>query len=200
MVEPLSAILEWRCIAPDCKDADVIHLYTDASAQLHYVPGPPPRSAELHRRCPVTQPHATLLFSYTPDTSVTNTTPPAASRALKDTYNFLLTKAQSHLQKPYSGSSHPGHSTLAGPSTPPARVAATHHCHPGTDAGLLDSDLPETHDRLMVKAALTLGFFGFLRVSEFTTKGRGTIDPKIHPTRRDITGSKDDLLFFIKKS
>ena len=61
--------------------------------------------------------------------------------------------------------------------------------------GLLGSDLPETHDRLMVKAALTLGFFGFLRVSEFTTKGRGTFDPKIHPTRRDITGSKDGPLF-----
>ena len=28
------------------------------------------------------------------------------------------------------------------------------------------------HDRLMLRAALTLGFFGFVRVSEFTVKNR----------------------------
>ena len=65
---------------------------------------------------------------------------------------------------------------------------------------LLDSDHLQTHDRLMVKAALTLGFFGFLRVSEFTTPGRGKFNPRIHPTRQDITWSEDSLLFFIKKS
>ena len=66
--------------------------------------------------------------------------------------------------------------------------------------GLLDSDHLQTHDRLMVKAALTLGFFGFLRVSEFTTPGRGKFNPRIHPTRQDIAWSKDSLLFFIQKS
>ena len=66
--------------------------------------------------------------------------------------------------------------------------------------GLLNSDPCETHDRLMVKAALTLGVFGFLRVSELNTKDRGTFDPRIHPTGRDITWSKDGLLFLIKKS
>ena len=65
---------------------------------------------------------------------------------------------------------------------------------------LLDSDHLQTHDRLMVKAALTLGFFGFLRVSEFTTPGRGKFNPRIHLTRQDITWSEESLLFFIKKS
>eukprot|EP00731_Ephydatia_muelleri_P009821 Em0005g407a len=50
--------------------------------------------------------------------------------------------------------------------------------------GLLDSDLLETHDRLIVKAPLTREFFRFLRVNEFTTQGRGTFDPRIHPTRQ----------------
>ena len=62
--------------------------------------------------------------------------------------------------------------------------------------GLLDSDHLQTHDRLMVKAAL--GFFGFLRVSEFTTPGRGKFNPRIHPPD-DITWSEDSLLFFIQK-
>ena len=64
--------------------------------------------------------------------------------------------------------------------------------------GLLDSDHLQTHDMLMVKAALTLEFFGFLRVSEFTTLGRGKLNPRIHPTRQDITWSEDGFLFFIK--
>ena len=50
--------------------------------------------------------------------------------------------------------------------------------------GLLDSDLLETHDRLIVKAPLTHEFFRFLRVNEFTTQGKGTFDPRIHPTRQ----------------
>ena len=50
--------------------------------------------------------------------------------------------------------------------------------------GLLDSDLLETHDRLIVKAPLTREFFRFLRVNEFTTQGKGTFDPRIHPTRQ----------------
>ena len=71
---------------------------------------------------------------------------------------------------------------------------ATHQYHPGPDALGLDSDFLETN------AARTLRFFGFLRVSEFTTSGRGTFDPRIHPTKQDITWSKNGLLFFIKNS
>ena len=63
--------------------------------------------------------------------------------------------------------------------------------------GLLDTDPLGTHDRLMLKAALTLGFFGLLRVSEFTTTSVRAFDPKTHPTRQDIAWTKD---FFIKRS
>eukprot|EP00731_Ephydatia_muelleri_P003450 Em0001g3450a len=59
------------------------------------------------------------------------------------------------------------------------------------------------HDRRMLRAALTLGFFGFLRVSEFTFKNRG-LTLRYHPTRQDIswTGCKriEGMHFFIKRS
>ena len=57
------------------------------------------------------------------------------------------------------------------------------------------------HDRLMLKAALTLGFFGLLRVSEFTTTSRRAFDPKTHLTRQDIAWTKGNTsIFFIKRS
>ena len=52
----------------------------------------------------------------------------------------------------------------------------------------------------MLKAALTFGFFGCLRVSEYTLTNRGRFDPTLHPTKNDITWVKDGLHFFIKKS
>ena len=45
-------------------------------------------------------------------------------------------------------------------------------------------------DRLMLKVALTYGFFGFLRGSEYTLTNRDS----------DITWVKDGVHFFIKKS
>ena len=51
----------------------------------------------------------------------------------------------------------------------------------------LDSDPLGKHDRLMLKATLTFGFFGFLRVSKYTQTTRGRFDPRIHPTRKDVT-------------
>ena len=49
----------------------------------------------------------------------------------------------------------------------------------------------------MVKAALTLQFFGFLN-SQLQTEVHST--PESIPTKHDITWSKEGLLFFIKKS
>ena len=51
----------------------------------------------------------------------------------------------------------------------------------------------------MLRAALTLGFFGFLRVSEFTLKNR-RFDPRYHPTRQDISWTGEGMHFFIKRS
>ncbi|KAL5517936.1 hypothetical protein EMCRGX_G003583 [Ephydatia muelleri] len=68
---------------------------------------------------------------------------------------------------------------------------------------LIPAPLREPHDRRMLRAALTLGFFGFLRVSEFTLKNRG-LTLRYHPTRQDIswTGCKriEGMHFFIKRS
>ncbi|KAL5496745.1 hypothetical protein EMCRGX_G013099 [Ephydatia muelleri] len=58
---------------------------------------------------------------------------------------------------------------------------------------LLDSDPLSRHDRLMLKVALTFGFFGFLRVSEYTRNTRGRFDPRIHPTRSDVTWVKEGI-------
>eukprot|EP00731_Ephydatia_muelleri_P011300 Em0006g194a len=55
------------------------------------------------------------------------------------------------------------------------------------------------HDRRMLRAALTLGFFGFLRVSEFTYKNQ-RFDPRYHPTRQDISWTGEGMHFFIKRS
>lgn len=55
------------------------------------------------------------------------------------------------------------------------------------------------HDHLMLRAALTLGFFGFLRVSEFTLRDQ-RFDPRLHPTMRDINWSCEGMQFFIKRS
>ncbi len=52
----------------------------------------------------------------------------------------------------------------------------------------------------MLKAALLLGFFGFLRVSEFTTPSRSHFNPRIHPIRSDICLSHNRLTFNLKRS
>ena len=52
---------------------------------------------------------------------------------------------------------------------------------------------------LMPRAALTLGFFGFLRVSEFTVKNR-SFDPTFHPISRDISWSGEGIHSLIKQS
>ena len=56
------------------------------------------------------------------------------------------------------------------------------------------------HDRAMLRAALCLSFYGFLRGSEFTIPTRSGFDPTIHPTPADISSSANLLHFRIKKS
>ena len=65
---------------------------------------------------------------------------------------------------------------------------------------LLETDPLRRNDRLMLRTALTFGFFGFLRVSEYIFATRGGFDPIPHPTRSDITWVKNSVHFLIKKS
>ncbi|KAL5502707.1 hypothetical protein EMCRGX_G009522 [Ephydatia muelleri] len=65
---------------------------------------------------------------------------------------------------------------------------------------LLEADPLSRHDRVMLEAALTFGFFRFPRVSEYTLTNRGRFDHILHPTKSDITWVKDGVHFFIKKS
>ena len=63
----------------------------------------------------------------------------------------------------------------------------------------LDRDHKPSHDRLMLKAAITLGFFGLLRVSEFTVPNQHGFNPDQHFTATDITMRKDSMVVVIKK-
>ncbi|KAL5469330.1 hypothetical protein EMCRGX_G030579 [Ephydatia muelleri] len=63
----------------------------------------------------------------------------------------------------------------------------------------LDRDHKPSHDRLMLKAAITLGFFGLLRVSEFTVPNQHGFNPDQHFTAKDITMRKDSMVVVIKK-
>ena len=54
--------------------------------------------------------------------------------------------------------------------------------------GQMLSQLDRTaHDRLMLKAAITLGFFSLLRVSKFTVENQHGFNPEQHLTMEDIT-------------
>ena len=63
----------------------------------------------------------------------------------------------------------------------------------------LDRDHKPSHDRLMLKAAITLGFFGLLRVSEFTVPNQHWFNPDQHLTAKDITMHKDSMVAVIKE-
>ena len=56
------------------------------------------------------------------------------------------------------------------------------------------------HDSLMLSAAFTLAFFGFLRVSEFTTPSSHRFNPRIHPTLADIRWAKDHFTLLLRHS
>ena len=55
-------------------------------------------------------------------------------------------------------------------------------------------------DGLMLSAAFTLAFFGFLRISEFTAPSLRQFDPRIHPTMADIHWAKNHFTFHIRHS
>ena len=61
----------------------------------------------------------------------------------------------------------------------------------------LDRDHKPSHDRL---AAITLGFFGLLRVSGFTVSNQHGFNPDQHLTAKAITMRKDSMVVVIKKS
>ena len=64
----------------------------------------------------------------------------------------------------------------------------------------LDRDHKPSHHRLMLKAAITLGFFGLLRVSEFTVPNQHGFNPDQHLSTKDITMRRDSMVVVIKKS
>ena len=64
----------------------------------------------------------------------------------------------------------------------------------------LDRDHRTHHHHRMLKAAITLGFFGLLRVSEFTVPNQHGFNPDHHLTTKDISMCKDSLVVTIKKS
>ena len=64
----------------------------------------------------------------------------------------------------------------------------------------LNRDHKPSHDCLVLKPAITLGFFGLLRVSEFTVPNQHGFNPDQHLTAKDITMHKDTMVVVIKKS
>ena len=64
----------------------------------------------------------------------------------------------------------------------------------------LDRDHKPSHDCLMLNAAITLRFFGLLRVSEFTVPNQHGFNPDQHLTAKGITMRKDSMVVVIKKS
>ena len=107
---------------------------------------------------------------------------------------------QSSASQPNAEPSHPRHTAFSRSSTPQAQETASHHGMLEQLLRLLEADPLSRHDKLMLKAALTFGFFGFLRVSEYTLTNRGRFDPTLNSTKSDITWVKDGMHFFIKKS
>ena len=63
----------------------------------------------------------------------------------------------------------------------------------------LDRDHKPSHHRLVLKAAITLGIFGLLRVSEFTVPNQHGFNPGQHLTTKDITMRRDSMVVVIKK-
>ncbi len=52
----------------------------------------------------------------------------------------------------------------------------------------------------MLQAALLLGFFGFLHISEFTTPSGSRFNPRLHAAVGDVHLSRDTLTFHLKRS
>eukprot|EP00731_Ephydatia_muelleri_P011199 Em0006g93a len=135
----------------------------------------------------------------------TNPNPTSPARDLNHHLQLLLNRAMAPstattyatgISPPQPDPELQDHSGLCG-------SAQSHSCTTpwGTRAPLprLEAAPLKRHDRRMLRAALTLGFFGFLRVSEITYKNR-RFDPRYHPTRQDISWTGEGMHFFIKLS
>ena len=55
-------------------------------------------------------------------------------------------------------------------------------------------------DKRMLSAAFTLAFYGFLRISEFTSPSHKRFNPHIHPTTSDISWSMNYFYYKLKRS
>eukprot|EP00731_Ephydatia_muelleri_P017502 Em0010g600a len=180
--------------------------------QLYSLPGALSRQTELHCGCAFPQSNVPFLFPCPPDQPAALAYTSRAGRALEGRFKYLLHRAMAHststtyragIRKYYA------FCTKFNLDTPP-RVQQSGSQQPNTEPSmqrsqgpthlkpkrlpltvemleqllrLLDSDPLSRHDRLMLKAALTFGFFGFLREgihflikkSKTDQTGRGTI-------------------------
>ena len=68
--------------------------------------------------------------------------------------------------------------------------------------GVTTSRALHRQDKRMLKAALLLGFYGFLRVSEFTAPSQRRFNPRLHPTSANICLATDMSYvdFYLKRS
>jgi hypothetical protein len=87
------------------------------------------------------------------------------------------------------------------------KTAVRHKRHPITRkllalllGRLKKSHSYKRHDKHMLSAAFTLAFYGFLRVSEFTSPSHKHFNPHIHPTTTDISWSKNHFHYRLKRS
>eukprot|EP00731_Ephydatia_muelleri_P015648 Em0009g72a len=182
-----SFLPSWNGVAmfldPEWTAADSLQLYTDASGSLGF--------------------GAYFNGAWFRGGPSTNPNPTSPARDLNHHLQLLLNRAMAPstattyatgISPPQPDPELQDHSGLCG-------SAQSHSCTTpwGTRAPLprLEAAPLKRHDRRM-RAALTLGFFGFLRVSEFTYKNR-RFDPRYHPTRQDISWTGEGMHFFIIK-
>eukprot|EP00731_Ephydatia_muelleri_P012874 Em0007g184a len=182
----VSFLPSWNGVAmfldPEWTAADSLQLYTDASGSLGfgaYFNGGPSTNPNPTSPARDLNHHLQLLLNRALAASTATTYATGIRRYQGFCHAFNPPQPDPELQD---------HSGLCGSSLIPALLH-----------GRLEAAPLKRHDRRMLRVALTLGFFGFLRVSEFTLKNR-RFDPRYHPTRQDISWTGEGMHFFIKRS
>eukprot|EP00731_Ephydatia_muelleri_P034484 Em0062g7a len=84
--------------------------------------------------------------------------------------------------------------TIRGAHSPKAHTTATDPGNAGSDAEEAGRASLKQHDCLMLRAALTLGFFSFLWDGKFTMKNR-SFNPRFHPTMQDSSWSREGVCY-----